>query len=295
MYDLFLKAVGVYGLPSRIRCDQGEKNVNVARHMLRHHGEERRSVLVGSSVHNQRIERFWRDMHRCVTSVYYRLFYFLEHNELLNPIDSVHVFALHYIYLPRINRALQQFLEAWNNHGVRTEHGQTPNQLFTSGSLRLRNSGLAALDFFDSVPETYGIDSDLGVSGNDEDDEEGVEIPPTELNLSPENISELQSIVNPLSESEKFGVDLCKLCKSYSHLRLECLEGRQMCTYMYKFYFCYLIHCYSKINKLCSILWTVVLLCINYSDFLHFCCNNMIGGIIIIIMVSSDSVKSLIK
>jgi hypothetical protein len=146
-------------------------------------------------------------MHRCVTSVYYRLFYFLEHNEILNPIDSIHVFALHYIYLPRINRALQQFLEAWNNHGVRTEHGQTPNQLFTSGSLRLRNSGLAALDFFDSVPETYGIDSDLGVS-DDEDDTEGVEIPPTELDLSSENISELQSSVNPLSESDDFGVDL---------------------------------------------------------------------------------------
>ena len=114
---------------------------------------------------------------------------------------------MHYIYLPRINRALQQFLEAWNNHGVRTEHGQTPNQLFISGLLHLRNSGLVALDFFDSVPETYGIDSDLGVSG-DEDDAEGVEIPPTEIDLSSENISELQSTVNPLSDSDGFGVDL---------------------------------------------------------------------------------------
>lgn len=147
-------------------------------------------------------------MHWYVTSVYYRLFYYLEHNDLLNPVDSVHIFALHYVYLPRINRALQQFLDAWNNHGVRTERGQTPNQLFTSGSLRLRNSGLAALDFFDSVPETYGIDSDLGVPDNDEDDEEGVEVLPTELDLSPENITELQSSVNPLSESEEYGVDL---------------------------------------------------------------------------------------
>ena len=67
VYDLFLKAVSIYGLPSRIRCDQGRENIHVARHMLRHRGEERRSVLVGSSVHNQHIERLWRDMHRCVS------------------------------------------------------------------------------------------------------------------------------------------------------------------------------------------------------------------------------------
>ena len=53
----------------------------------------------------------------------------------------------------------------------------------------------------------YGIDSDLGVPDCGED-EEGVEVPPTELDLSPENISELQSIVNPLSECEEFGIDL---------------------------------------------------------------------------------------
>ena len=54
VYDLFLQAVGQYGLPSRIRCDQGRENTRFAQHMLR---VERRSVLAGSSVHNQRIER----------------------------------------------------------------------------------------------------------------------------------------------------------------------------------------------------------------------------------------------
>ena len=138
-------------------------------------------MLVRSSVHNQRIERLWRDMHRCVTSMYYRLFYFLEHNELLNPINTLHLFALHYIYIPRINQGLQQFLEAWNHHGMRTECGQTPHQIFTAGSLRLRHSGLSALDFFDTVTETYGVDSDLGVTSDETDDEEGVEVPATDL------------------------------------------------------------------------------------------------------------------
>ena len=116
--------------------------------MLRHRGEERRSVLVGSSVHNQRIEHLWRDMHRCVASLYYRFFYYAEHTEGLNTIDNIHIFSLHYVFIPRINHALQEFIGAWNHHGVRTEHGQTPNQLFTSGSLQVRNSGMAALDFF---------------------------------------------------------------------------------------------------------------------------------------------------
>ena len=70
MYELLLKAIREYGLPSRIRCDQGRENIQVLRHMLHHCGVER-SALVGSSVHNQKIERLWRDLHRCATQLFY--------------------------------------------------------------------------------------------------------------------------------------------------------------------------------------------------------------------------------
>ena len=204
MYESFLQTVNKYGLPSRIRCDQGGENVLVSQHMLRHHGTERRSVLVGSSVHNQRIERLWRDMRRCVTGTFYRLFYFLEHHNMLDPINESHLFALHYVFLPRINEALQHFQESWNQHGIRTERGMTPNQLFTAGALRLRHSGLAAVDFFDSVPDDYGTEED-GVSP---DNSEGVEIPSTSIHLSDEQLQLLQDRVNPLAESDNFGVEL---------------------------------------------------------------------------------------
>jgi hypothetical protein len=51
-------------------------------------------------------------------------------------------------------------MDAWNNHGVRTEHSKTPNQIFTEGVLQLRNSGLVAFDFFDTNLHAYGPASD---------------------------------------------------------------------------------------------------------------------------------------
>ena len=90
MYELFLKAVQKYHLPSRVCSDQGLENVTVAKHMIENRGAERQSMLMGSSTHNQHIERLWRDMYECVTLLYYRLFYFMEHHGLLDPLNEYH-------------------------------------------------------------------------------------------------------------------------------------------------------------------------------------------------------------
>ena len=60
---LFLNAAENYGLPSRVRSDKRKENVDVAWLMLNHPLREpgRGIMICGRRVHNQRIERLWRD------------------------------------------------------------------------------------------------------------------------------------------------------------------------------------------------------------------------------------------
>lgn len=201
VYESFLGAVGKYHLPSRVRSDQGGENVLVAQHMIRNRGADRNSMIVGSSVHNQRIERLWKDMHKSVTSLFYKLFYFMEQNDLLSHLEDKHLFALHYIYIPRINRALETFVSGWNHHPIRTAHNKSPHMLFSAGMLILRHSGLTALDFFGTVDGNYGIDDDGPVP------EIGhtLSVPEIAYELSS---ALLQQSVDPLAPSNDYGINL---------------------------------------------------------------------------------------
>ena len=43
------------------------------------------------------------------------------------------MFAFHYVFLKRINHALTQFMEAWNNHPLSSCHNMTSIQLWIQG------------------------------------------------------------------------------------------------------------------------------------------------------------------
>ncbi|KAI4830859.1 hypothetical protein KUCAC02_002463 [Chaenocephalus aceratus] len=179
------------------------------------------SALRGRSTHNQRIERLWGDLWRGVSNVYYDLFNFLESEGIIDIDNEMHMWALHYVYLPRINHDLRGFLDQWNNHGLRTERHQTPIQLFVQGCLEWQGQTTSAMQSLfgggqgdaQEEPEREGR-ADAGDVALDWP--ERVTVPPNQHLLSDEDMEQLTAQFDPLAGRRgDLGLDTIRNVISY--------------------------------------------------------------------------------
>ncbi|KAJ7373312.1 hypothetical protein OS493_012903 [Desmophyllum pertusum] len=217
--DLFLNATQAYGWPSRVRTDHGGENTQVWQVMEDRRGPNRGSFLVGSSTHNQRIKRLWRDVFRCVAHIFYYTFQAMEESGLLEIDNPLHKFALHFIYLPRINRALSSFASAWNNHPLRTENNWSPKRIWVNGMIDFRNHQLMAVaDMMEQEPSFddltwYGYDPSAPTPMDD-----GlalVDVQDVDIELPANVLHDLTAAVNPVQLSNRYGIDLFIDCLNY--------------------------------------------------------------------------------
>uniref|UniRef100_A0A8C1VQK0 Integrase catalytic domain-containing protein n=1 Tax=Cyprinus carpio TaxID=7962 RepID=A0A8C1VQK0_CYPCA len=118
--DQFVNATVQYGVPSRVRCDHGGENNAICLFMEVFGGNGRGSAMRGRSTHNQRIERLWGDVWRGTVVIYHSLFTLLEQDGIIDHMNEKHTWALHHVYLPRLNRDLNIFVNQWNHHSLRT-------------------------------------------------------------------------------------------------------------------------------------------------------------------------------
>ncbi|KAL3875389.1 hypothetical protein ACJMK2_033342 [Sinanodonta woodiana] len=188
----FQEDVRAFGMPSWVRADKGVENIYVAHFVINMKGVGRRSFKTGLSVHNQRIERLWAETNRVLSRYYRRLFMFMEDLGLLSSSDEVDLFVLHFVFLPQIQRSLDEFYNQWNYHGLSSIGHQSPLALWMQGALlHLDNTGHDAINM-----EHFGVDHN-GPIGEIES-ENNIQVPFINALLTPDALNHLQTLCDPL-------------------------------------------------------------------------------------------------
>lgn len=131
----FIDAVRREGYPCGIRVDYGVENYATANIQWVFRDLSEGAVLTGSSNHNTRIERMWRDITERFTDFYIDYF---SHLVSLGA-DPDHVldrWLIHFLFLPRMREDLREFVLAHNHHPISTMKNKSPVQLLEIHSER---------------------------------------------------------------------------------------------------------------------------------------------------------------
>ena len=173
--------------------------------MIEHRGTGRGSIITGSSVHNSRVERSHRDIYSGVLAFYARIFESMEDDGILDILNDGHVYCLHYVYIPRINASLEEFVSQMSNHPISSERNQSPLQMWEKGMLENMHSEHTALQ--PSEMEEYGIDPESILSVEDEDYQVSVSSP--SFNFTDE---QLNCMPPPLQNDGNSGINIFLEC-----------------------------------------------------------------------------------
>lgn len=202
----FLGGIKKYGVPSRVRVDHGTEYVDVGRLMNAVNGEERGSFITGPSVHNQRIERLWRDVFCKVIDRFYKLFCYMEERQVLCMDNDIHKWALQYVFVGRINDSCIEWMETHNHHKVRTENNKTPSMMWFQSLYEGDAQKYTAVRNIEEPPtakvETAVQNLNLQV------DDSSFLLSRFPCPLSPEDLTTLQASVDIRRPSDSHGLDI---------------------------------------------------------------------------------------
>lgn len=125
----YLDSLKKIGKPPRIlRCDAGTENsvVCLLQQYFRHEAADafagHRSVIVGKSTSNQRIERWWGSLRQQGVQWWMNFFKDLRDSGRFNELDPVHCANLKFCFMDLIQADLDRIAHKWNIHEIRPQH-----------------------------------------------------------------------------------------------------------------------------------------------------------------------------